>query len=74
MITLQVDAETKRVVRYTDDSEIEDARAIAFGLMPNGAKQAHFPATDVQCTKRGNLRRYCPQCENFGSFAWTTEK
>lgn len=70
MITLQVDGETQRVVRYTDDSEINEARAIAFGLMPDGAKSVHIPAPDIQCTSHGPRRRYCPQCENWGAFAW----
>ena len=74
MITLQLDTEFKRVVRYTDDAEIEEARAIAFGLMPHGAKQVHLPITEMRCTARGNRRQYCPQCENYGFFAWALPK
>jgi len=74
VITLQLDTEVKRVVRYTDDSEIEEARAIAFGLMPPGAKQTHIPTTEMRCTARGNRRQYCPQCENYGMFSWAIAK
>lgn len=70
MINICIDTPSQRVVSYTDDVEIEVAKEMAYSVMPSGAKVMHCPPADIQCTSHGPRRRYCPQCNNCGLFAW----